>query len=390
MKLLEKILFAADFSEDTKKVQRQCEVLAKIFFSEVILIHVVPDTQNALLPPEIIKQSASEKLQELKAELSAKGINVIETILDVGSAYDKIIQYSELHDVNVILVGSGQVTISDQFKLGITTEKLIRKSDKPVWVVTPDAKIDLQKILCPVDFSEPSRRALENAIHLARHFNISLDVIHIVQPLSSIYRLVSRIPSFNDLQEEWTKQSENKFRTFLTEFSCHNVSQNHSILYGEPHHEILNYVRKNKIDLVIMGSVGSTGLFKTQIGTVAEKVVREIPCSTIMVKSEHAIKPKLEKEISDIREHFQQGKEFLEKGFAKEALAHFKSCISADRLFVPAWQGLSVAYKRLGDEKESLRCDEIANQINQTLWQQKVQSDVRKENPVWRKKKFMT
>ncbi len=59
------------------------------------------------------------------------------------------------------MIGSGEKSKNDIFRLGTTAEKIIRKSDKPVWVVKKDNPLNVKNILCPVDFSPESKRALK-------------------------------------------------------------------------------------------------------------------------------------------------------------------------------------------------------------------------------------
>ena len=125
---------------------------------------------------------------------------------------------------------------------------------------------------------------------------------------------------------------------------------------------------ETRADLLVMGSVGRSGLSRILMGSVASKVVRQMPCSVITVKPEHAIRLRLSEEISDLRDHLKQGQELLEQGFAKEAIEQFEHCIAIDILCVPAWEGMPVAHLRLGHHKESKRCNLAVEQIRQYLW----------------------
>jgi hypothetical protein len=104
------------------------------------------------------------------------------------------------------------------------------------------------------------------------------------------------------------------------------------------------------------------------MGSVASKVVRQMPCSVITVKSEHAIRLRLSEEISDLQDKLRQGQELLEHGFARESIEQFEHCIARDILCGPAWEGMSVAHLRLGQHKESNRCNKAVEQIRQYIW----------------------
>ncbi len=110
----------------------------------------------------LARQATTERLHQFGTRLVDE-VPVEKVVVD-GVAFDQIISQAELLDVNVIVLGSGAGAGGSQ--LGITAERVCRKSQKPVWVVSPGASGFPRSILCPVDFSKPSERALRNAIHV--------------------------------------------------------------------------------------------------------------------------------------------------------------------------------------------------------------------------------
>ena len=365
MKLLEKILVATNFDKDSDQTVQAAVSVAKTFNSEIILLHVIPKVSGFPTAAGNLKKKVTERLQDIQRYIEKADVRVTETLMLAGVPFDQILRHADQHDANVIFIGAGEKSDDDPFRLGITAEKVLRKSSKPVWVVKPDAAEQINNILCPVDFSEPSARALNNAIRLARSFQAKLTVLHAIQPLTVILRL----SQVGDMDEaNYVREHHSQLELFLKNFDFHNVDWNQEIRQGQPHQEILASAHETRADLLVMGSVGRSGLSRILMGSVASKVVRQMPCSVITVKSEHAIRLRLSEEISDLRDHLKQGQELLEKGFAKEAIEQFEHCIAIDILCGPAWEGKSVAHLRLGQHKESKRCHEALEQIRQYLW----------------------
>ena len=56
------------------------------------------------------------------------------------------------------------------------------------------------------------------------------------------------------------------------------------LVEGDPAEEIVRYGRDAGIDLIVMGTHGRTGLERLLMGSVAEKVLRDAPCSVMVVK----------------------------------------------------------------------------------------------------------
>jgi nucleotide-binding universal stress UspA family protein len=161
MKLREKILLATEFGQSHADVMRTALALAQTFRSEILLVHVIPDIRDSPVGLETLKSALGGRLQELRSEIAGCDIRVADPIVAVGSPFYEIIELAEAHDVNVILVGSGKQAGESPFRMGLTAEKLIRKANKPVWVVKAGATAEFKTILCPVDFSESARRGLD-------------------------------------------------------------------------------------------------------------------------------------------------------------------------------------------------------------------------------------
>jgi len=384
MKTLDKILVATDFSPAARDALRTACATAKVFKSRVFLVHVIPVapdvSETAWLP---VQAAVQQQLDAWTAEAIADGWQVERTLISHGSPFDQILQIANAEDVNVIMVGSQQKPQSDPFRLGITVERLLRKADKPVWVVKPGSAPLPKNIVCAVDFSAPSRRALVNAIHLARHFTAELTVLHVLDtPLSAFSATVS--PAAEDLARQ-QQQRQKEFDEFLTGFDWVGIRRNVRLVAGSPAFEILAFVRSSATDLLVMGSVGRTGLPRILLGSVAEKVARELPCSIITVKAEHAIRVEVDFKLDDLEAGYRQGEALLEKGFPAEALRQFENCLAKDPLYLPAWEGAATAHERLGRPQCAQQCRDKAQAIHNRLHGKHIQGAVRAHHWLWEK-----
>ena len=370
MRLLQKILLPTDFSRSSDDTVNWAVTLSKVFDSEIILVHVLPDDTNLEMAMDtmMLKKGAHNQLNDIRKKIGRNWVKTAEPIIVKGSPFDRIVQLADSFDVNLILMGSGEKESGDKFKLGITADKVIRKSTKPVWVIKQGVLSPIKKILCPVDFSTPSFRALKNGIHLARKFKAELMVLNIVAPINE--NLTGLDLQFAKAVENISKIQHSHYSLFLENFDFHNVNWSKETCFGEPFKEILKVISEQNSDLLVMGTTGKTGLNKILKGSVTEKVIREVPRSFITMKSEDIIKLRIEEEIKGLESSLKHGAELLEHGFAKEAITQFKLCIVIDDLFAPAWEGLAIAHKRMRDKKEEQQCLNQAKEIREKLWHQ--------------------
>ena len=390
MKLLNRILLATDFSKSSEQAMHMAIRLAKIFNSEILTLHVIPSMEVSKLNQEMIEKGINLELKKINDKISSKGVLVNEIGLQRGIPFIRIIQEANKNNVNLILMGSGGKKTSGE-KLanlpGITTEKVLHKADKPVWIVKYDKEPSFKNILCPVDFSKPAERALKNAIHLARKTNAKLHIVHSV-PLTIAFYL-NFLGESEDKQTEKISTHKDHLDKFLEQFDFHDVIYEKIVKQGGVHQIILETATNLDADLIVMGTSGESNNMKILVGTNTEKVVRELPCSIITVKSESIIQPMIDYEIADLETHYNLGNEFLNNGMPQEAIEQFRHCIGHDVLYAPAWEGLAFSHERLGNMEISQEYRQKAKLIREKLWQQKVESELRsKHRIVGKKKKF--
>lgn len=374
VKLLQKILFPTDFGTASQHTGLVVANLAKRLNSELILLHVVPGFAEDLpIPMERAKEASRRRLSQLKADLEKEGVAVSGEIVTNGVPFEEIIRCAFEQDANVIVIGAVGASEGAEERLGTTAEHIIRKATRPVWVVKNDSAAVVSKILCAVDYSAASARALKNAIHLARAFGAELSVLTVIRPLArfSVYGLTEAE------RKQVMAQQENDFHTFLKDFDFHDVNWSKLTREGKPHREIVACASERAVDLLVMGSVGRTGVARILLGSVAARVTRELPCSVVTVKTEDVIRPAFEATLLDIKSSFAEGKRLLAKGSAQEAKRQFRQCVTIDPMFAPGWEGLAEANKRLGNEYESSESNARAQLIRRELWERQAELEIR-------------
>ncbi|MBA2592613.1 MAG: universal stress protein [Gammaproteobacteria bacterium] len=136
----------------------------------------------------------------------------------------------------------------------------------------------INRILCPVDFSEPSTRALEYALALAERLGAHVDVVHVFQfPTFAVDDLT--LPLY--LQENLSQRLRERLEQFVIEKAGEGSKATAHVREGVPYLEIMEAAKGQ--DLIVMGTHGRSGLSHLLLGSVAERVVRgsEVPVLTI-------------------------------------------------------------------------------------------------------------
>jgi nucleotide-binding universal stress UspA family protein len=380
MKLLEKILLATDFGTGAEDALRIAVFVAKHFNSGIILLHVVPgSSQRYLQAASVIRTSVEEELRDAADRIRAEGIKDVETVVQFGTAINRINREADQRDVNLIILGARETVGRGPRGLGTTAAGVRRYAGKPVWIVKPGTGPPINNILCSIDFSDVAGRTLQNAIHLSRTFQAELTVLT-VAPNSS----QSQQSGGETVGEAEETDVEQELARFVRDFDFHNVRSRNLVRRQKPHEGILEVVRETRPDLLVMGSLGRSVLGRMLMGGVGRKVAQEMPCSIFTIRSEHAIRPRFDRESTDVAVHFKQAHELLALGFPDEAGREFRRCIAKDNMYVPAWEGLAAVEERLGQYEEAKRFQEQAEHLSQTIYLKQVEEEIRREHPLYR------
>jgi nucleotide-binding universal stress UspA family protein len=144
--------------------------------------------------------------------------------------------------------------------------------------------IEIRRILCPVDFSECSRHAVDHAMAIARWYGSSVTALH-VYPLPP----VAAAPSGPIILEPMLLTAEMRHqliyavRQLLGAEAAPGVATDVVLSQGAAASEILEQADRMAADLIVMGTHGRTGVDRLLIGSVAEKVLRKAACPVMTV-----------------------------------------------------------------------------------------------------------
>lgn len=143
--------------------------------------------------------------------------------------------------------------------------------------------ISLKTILVPSDFSECSDEALRYGLELARRFDASLHLLHVVQdPVTQPWAAEGFSAPLFEVVEQWQRQAEARLRASVPDADRHRVTV--ASVVATPYAEILAYAAANDVDLIVMGTHGRSGVSHMLLGSIAERVVRRAPCPVLTVR----------------------------------------------------------------------------------------------------------
>jgi nucleotide-binding universal stress UspA family protein len=140
------------------------------------------------------------------------------------------------------------------------------------------------KILVPFDFSPSSEHALLVAADLTRHYEATLCVAHVYEPM--LYPAPEAFMLYTQEQEPTLIAQYDKLLARASDDArkAGATRVESKLLQGMPVTEIVRFAREASFGLIVMGTHGRTGIAHALIGSVAERVVRKAPCPVLVIR----------------------------------------------------------------------------------------------------------
>lgn len=137
-------------------------------------------------------------------------------------------------------------------------------------------------ILVPIDGSDNSYRALDAALLLSEKLGSNITVIHVMEEVPITH--IGSEKMLNELLKAYKKENQDILLKCTEIANQKGLTIKTLLLQGNPASAILDYIKKEKFDLVIMGSRG-LGKFKELIlGSVSSKIVHHSPCAVLLIR----------------------------------------------------------------------------------------------------------
>jgi nucleotide-binding universal stress UspA family protein len=148
---------------------------------------------------------------------------------------------------------------------------------------------NLKKIICPVDFSEPSDAALKSAVELAEHFSAEIILFHAINEIDPTpspsytltHHLMDQIPQ---IMGQMTENAHKAMQDLIKNYVKKQIPADHRVVIGDPAKSIVKLAENEQADLIVIATHGRSGIKGMFFGSVAEKVVRSATCPVLTMK----------------------------------------------------------------------------------------------------------
>jgi nucleotide-binding universal stress UspA family protein len=307
MNRFKNVLYYADHKKDQTHALQRVIQLAKANQGTLTVIDVIVESDmnydiNQEYGIDLHQMHIAQRLkdlEELVAPYSDLGVKVSCEIM-VGTPFIELIRAVQRNKYDLLVkIAQAPEGIIDRL-FGSTDMHLLRKCPCPVWIDGPHSVYPYNNILaavdpCDEDCQDLNKLIMDLSTSLAKMESANLHVVHAWRLEGESYLRSPRVNLTNEQVDALATNTQNKhskqLNKILHEYDMSVDSDNVSLVKAVPYKGILAKAKEIRADLIVMGTVGRSGLPGFFIGNTAEDVLQGAPCSVLAVKPDGFVSP---------------------------------------------------------------------------------------------------
>jgi universal stress protein E len=287
MNKLKNILLGTDFSVGSVAARQQAVRLARWNGAGLQAVHVVDvlavrqyaeqlERPLMLVEKEIVEQTG-RRLREWLAQSGSE----VDGAAIIGMPLDGLLNRARENEASLLVLGvRGETTAhADAGNLAL---KCLRKAQTKVMLVHEHHVGPFKQVVACVDFSETARVAVQQARHVAEQDGSQVHFIHVFsQPWLTLQQETPQ--GGVDAAGKYRTVLENRLREFVGNTT--GLKATFQVIEADRSAPgIADYARHTSADLLVLGSKGLSNLKYLLLGSTVERLLREVPCSVLVVR----------------------------------------------------------------------------------------------------------
>lgn len=303
----ESILVAIDFSPHAEAALRQAVWLARQSATRIVLAHALTDLRRVVHAASYrakldllyregddfqreVREESNTKMRRMIVNLNAMDLDV-KFVTFLGEPFVELTLAVQAEGHDLVMAGTRGLAAWEQFFVGSTAKKLIRKCQSSVWIVKADHVGPPKIVMAATDFSDVSLKGVMKGLWVARQANAEFHLLHVIDSSDVPENVISRIPQERSLRDEINSEAKRRLQDFISTLDT-DPSQIHAHLsWGTPWKEIGRTAQHLNADLIVIGTVGRSGIKGLLLGNTAERVLDTCDCSILTVKPDGFVSP---------------------------------------------------------------------------------------------------
>jgi len=295
-----RILCPFDFSEPSTHALEQAARMARWYGARLTVLHVRPTVvphpdispEGHMAPWLVAELETLRQRVTAACDVATAGVQV-DVMTSAGEPVHEILTHADTQAADLIVLGTHGLSGFRHLVLGSVTEKVLRRAACPVLTVPPRAHATLAqftRLICAVDFSDCSQKAVTFAATLARQAGATLSLLHVIEwpwPDPTTPEIPGVAPAQAQAMADYERYLETGAKERLAAVADAAMPGGHvatSVAFGRPYVELLDAARRDGADLIVLGVRGRGALDLGFFGSTANHVVRSATCPVLTVR----------------------------------------------------------------------------------------------------------
>ena len=293
------ILCPVDRSDISRRALLVAAALARWYDARLRVMEVVSVPLPASSAMPVADQTVSmdvhrallEELDRFAEPARSSGVPMHFTVEEGNVTNEILSEARDLH-ADLIVMGTHGRSGFDRLALGSIAEKVLRRAPCPVLTVPPADQIvpiadgpPFRRIVCAVDFSDASLKALEYALSLAQEDDAQLFVTHVIDWPDDSTLPPALAQAVTSTRRDWEESKRRQLQQLVPESARTWCAPEPVLRVGSPARELLRVAEEHDADLVVMGVHGRGAIDRALFGSTTHKVVRDARCAVLTVRS---------------------------------------------------------------------------------------------------------
>jgi len=302
------ILCPVDFSDTSARALIYATAFATWYEAQLTVLHVATAFDEPLEPVPVrdaarapYPGSRDEIIARLRRSLEQAGATALNArpLAQEGRASELIVNCGAAMKADLLVIGTHGLGGFHRLLLGSVTEKVVRTATCPVLTVPPSAPattvgpIVFKKILCPIDYSPSSLKALDYALELGRQADGTVTVLNALEYMDPYTREYDertgsgdRVePDIGEPKRQLVEQRQERLRSQLAGEPRTWCQIEEVVVINRAYKEILQRAAASGADLIVMGAQGHGGVELMLYGSNTQHVVRAATCPVLTVRA---------------------------------------------------------------------------------------------------------
>lgn len=275
-----KLLFATKFTVSSKRALQSIQAFQQYYDIEIHLIHVISQFWRSWLSSGLYEKEQMQRLQSWQHRLTPENEQPRQLLIKTDNHPGRtILAEADRLQVDMIAIGGHrkQNTASGTNRIA---RQIVKRANQTVLLCKSHA---YHKVLCGVDGSTSSAKALSTAIRFCRETNTSLSIANVL-PRIDFNPLGMPNEDINKREEEFRKAHIREINAFLDQFDYTGIKVDRHIMWGNTARVMLCMVEDFDYDMLVIGATGQSTLSHVVIGSTAEHILVNCPCSLLVVR----------------------------------------------------------------------------------------------------------